>query len=86
MRTLVPAAAKVPAGSSSHSPPISSMMGRSLAFWRGPLAQSATSRPPGFKRTQGVRDVLNVRAIGKRRVHHDSVKAPQSEALKKVAL
>ena len=48
MRTLVPALMKVSEGNSSQIPPRASTMGLSLSFCLGPLAQMATSRPPGF--------------------------------------
>ena len=47
-RTPVPSSLKVSAGSSSHSPPRASTIGRRLAFCRGPFAHKATRRPPGF--------------------------------------
>ena len=46
--TLVPWLAKVPAGRSSYHPPEFSARGFKVACCRGPFAQTATKRPPGF--------------------------------------
>ena len=46
--TLVPWLAKVPAGRSSYHPPEFSARGFKVACRRGPFAQMATKRPPGF--------------------------------------
>jgi hypothetical protein len=48
VRTPVPAPMKVSEGNSSQIPPRASTIGLSLSFCLGPLAQMATSRPPGF--------------------------------------
>ena len=46
--TLVPWLAKVPAGRSSYHPPEFSARGFKVVCCRGPFAQMATKRPPGF--------------------------------------
>ena len=46
--TLVPWLAKVPAGRSSYHPPEFSARGFKVDCCRGPFAQMATKRPPGF--------------------------------------
>jgi len=46
--TLVPWLAKVPAGRSSYHPPEFSARGFNVDCCRGPFAQMATKRPPGF--------------------------------------
>ena len=46
--TLVPWLAKVPAGRYSYHPPEYSARGFKVVCCRGPLAQMATKRPPGF--------------------------------------
>jgi hypothetical protein len=48
VRTPVPAPVKVSGGNSSQRPPRASTTGLSLSFCLGPLAQMATSQPPGF--------------------------------------
>ena len=46
--TLVPWLAKVPAGRPSYHPPEFSARGFKVICCRGPFAQMATKRPPGF--------------------------------------
>ena len=46
--TLVPWLAKVPAGRSSYHPPEFSARAFKVDCCRGPFAQMATKRPPGF--------------------------------------
>ncbi len=72
--TFVPCSLNEPAGRSIHAEQISPNSSRC----RGPFAQIATSRPPGFELREGVLDVVDVRPVLEGRVHHDPVELAQA--------
>src|SRR5438445_34988 len=70
--TLAPSLLNEPGARSIHCEQISPNSSRCL----GPFAQIATNRPPGA-RSEGMLDVVDVRAALERRVHHDPVELPE---------